>query len=191
MHELILYAGLGILFFGAIGIIMTAFRTNVLWGLGVFIPPITLVYVFSHWQEAKGPFKTLTLGALLIAGFAYMNGGMAAITTVNTPVSHSTLSEPDAPPTAVSQVKATILAAPTVDRMNQPSVSFAPPVHVTRKVSTSNSNVKSASFTCDGRRHCSQMTSCAEAKYFLKNCPNTKMDGDGDGIPCESQWCKG
>ncbi|EHP42850.1 cold-shock DNA-binding protein family protein [Cupriavidus basilensis OR16] len=44
-------------------------------------------------------------------------------------------------------------------------------------------------FQCDGRTHCSQMTSCKEATYFLKNCPNTKMDGDGDGIPCESQWC--
>jgi hypothetical protein len=45
-------------------------------------------------------------------------------------------------------------------------------------------------FRCDGRTHCSQMTSCAEATFFLKNCPGTKMDGDGDGVPCENQWCK-
>ena len=44
-------------------------------------------------------------------------------------------------------------------------------------------------FSCDGRTHCSQMTSCAEAKYFLANCPGVKMDGDRDGIPCEEQWC--
>ena len=43
-------------------------------------------------------------------------------------------------------------------------------------------------FQCDGREHCSQMTSYEEAVYFLKHCPNTKMDGDGDGIPCESQF---
>lgn len=42
---------------------------------------------------------------------------------------------------------------------------------------------------CDGRTYCSQMTSCAEAKFFLKNCPGTQMDGDGDGVPCEQQWC--
>lgn len=42
---------------------------------------------------------------------------------------------------------------------------------------------------CDGRTHCSQMTSCEEAKFFLANCPNTEMDGDHDGTPCESQWC--
>ena len=45
-------------------------------------------------------------------------------------------------------------------------------------------------YRCDGRQHCSQMTSCAEATFFLKNCPNTKMDGDMDGIPCEEQWCR-
>ncbi len=42
---------------------------------------------------------------------------------------------------------------------------------------------------CDGRTMCSQMTSCSEAKWFINNCPLTKMDGDHDGIPCESQWC--
>ena len=48
-----------------------------------------------------------------------------------------------------------------------------------------------ASFSCDGRRHCSQMTSCAEATFFLRHCPDTRMDGDNDGIPCEEQWCSG
>ncbi|WDZ51962.1 cold shock domain-containing protein [Acinetobacter vivianii] len=43
-------------------------------------------------------------------------------------------------------------------------------------------------FQCDGREHCSQMSSYEEALFFLKNCPNTKMDGDGDGIPCERQF---
>jgi len=44
-------------------------------------------------------------------------------------------------------------------------------------------------FTCDGRIYCSQMTSCAEAEYFLEHCPGVKMDGGGDGVPCERQWC--
>lgn len=46
-----------------------------------------------------------------------------------------------------------------------------------------------ADFRCDGRTHCSQMTSCAEATYFIQHCPNTKMDGNNDGVPCERQWC--
>ena len=51
-------------------------------------------------------------------------------------------------------------------------------------------NPSGSGFRCDGRTYCSQMTSCAEATYFLKNCPGTKMDGNNDGIPCEKQWCK-
>ena len=44
-------------------------------------------------------------------------------------------------------------------------------------------------YSCQGKVYCSEMTSCDEAKFYLRNCPNTQMDGDGDGIPCESQWC--
>jgi cold shock CspA family protein len=50
---------------------------------------------------------------------------------------------------------------------------------------------ESSGFKCDGRTYCSQMTSCKEAKYFLNSCPGVKMDGNGDGIPCEQQWCTG
>lgn len=50
--------------------------------------------------------------------------------------------------------------------------------------------VNSTSIKCDGRTQCSQMTSCAEAEYFLKNCPGVEMDGNNDGEPCEQQWCR-
>jgi cold shock CspA family protein len=49
---------------------------------------------------------------------------------------------------------------------------------------------QSSRFSCDGRTTCSQMTSCDEATFFLENCPNTRMDGNHDGEPCETQWCK-
>lgn len=45
---------------------------------------------------------------------------------------------------------------------------------------------KSNNFSCDGRQYCSQMRSRAEAEFFIRNCPNTKMDGDNDGDPCEN-----
>ena len=61
---------------------------------------------------------------------------------------------------------------------------------VNRGRTTSEVLSNSGPFKCDGRTYCSQMTSCEEAKFFLKNCPNTKMDGNHDGIPCERQWCK-
>ncbi|WP_330565853.1 excalibur calcium-binding domain-containing protein [Pseudomonas yamanorum] len=49
--------------------------------------------------------------------------------------------------------------------------------------------VAPSGFKCDGRKYCSQMTSCLEAKTFLSNCPGMQMDGDNDGVPCERQWC--
>lgn len=47
----------------------------------------------------------------------------------------------------------------------------------------------SAGRRCDGRTQCSQMTSCAEATWFINHCPGTQMDGNHDGVPCEQQWC--
>jgi hypothetical protein len=47
-----------------------------------------------------------------------------------------------------------------------------------------------SAYRCDGRTSCTQMRSCEEATFFLQNCPGTKMDGDGDGIPCERQHCQ-
>jgi len=45
-------------------------------------------------------------------------------------------------------------------------------------------------FSCEGKTRCPQMASCEEATFYIQHCPNTEMDGDGDGVPCESQWCK-
>lgn len=51
------------------------------------------------------------------------------------------------------------------------------------------SPVDQSHYSCDGRQYCSQMSSCKEAMFFIQNCPNTKMDGNHDGIPCERQHC--
>ena len=48
---------------------------------------------------------------------------------------------------------------------------------------------KTTASGCDGRTHCSQMRSCADAQTQMR-CPNAAMDGDRDGIPCERQWCE-
>lgn len=61
----------------------------------------------------------------------------------------------------------------------------APAVTVSREPLS----VSIESFKCDGRTRCTQLSSCAEARYFLKNCPNVQLDGDHDGEPCEGHWC--
>jgi hypothetical protein len=45
-------------------------------------------------------------------------------------------------------------------------------------------------YACAGKTTCGQMRSCAEARYYLKNCPDVEIDGDFDGEPCEEQWCR-
>ena len=47
-----------------------------------------------------------------------------------------------------------------------------------------------SAFQCQPKKtYCSQVSSCAEAQFHQSNCGGTRMDGDGDGIPCEEQWC--
>lgn len=71
------------------------------------------------------------------------------------------------------------LAAP--QSATAPDYSAEPPVIASRAAPEE--------FHCDGRVRCSQMRSCEEARYFLQHCSGVKMDGDGDGIPCEREWC--
>lgn len=98
-------------------------------------------------------FKLQVLGILVIAAFAYMNGGVSSVTAKAPELTKLKLSEPV-------------------------SSSFADP------------RLSEKRFSCDGRKYCSQMTSCEEATYFVRHCPNTKMDGNNDGVPCERQWCR-
>jgi endonuclease YncB( thermonuclease family) len=41
-------------------------------------------------------------------------------------------------------------------------------------------------FTCGTKRYCSQMKSGLEAEYYLFQCGVKSLDGDKDGVPCES-----
>ena len=73
----------------------------------------------------------------------------------------------------------------------QAKSAVTPTVIVTQVQSQQTSRVPkkiTPKFHCDGRQHCSQMRSYEEAKFFLNHCPNTKMDGDRDGVPCERQF---
>lgn len=41
-------------------------------------------------------------------------------------------------------------------------------------------------FQCGAKRTCGQMASCAEARFHLTQCGLSRLDKDGDGVPCES-----
>ncbi|MDF1818221.1 MAG: excalibur calcium-binding domain-containing protein [Immundisolibacteraceae bacterium] len=147
---MLLYAGLGMFIIGGIGFLITAFKTHILWGLGVLlIAPVAIIYLIVHWQDGKRPFKLQIFGLLIIIASAYMNGGVTL-------------------PSSVRSSLASIGNSTSV-------ISWG-----------DSSTIQNQKFTCDGRQYCSQMRSRAEAEFFVRNCPNTKMDGDRDGVPCEN-----
>ena len=41
-------------------------------------------------------------------------------------------------------------------------------------------------FACAGKTTCGQMSSCAEAEFYLNTCGVSRLDGDKDGVPCET-----
>ena len=44
---------------------------------------------------------------------------------------------------------------------------------------------ESAGFAC-GKTYCREMRSCAEARFHLAQCGLARLDGDRDGVPCET-----
>ncbi len=43
----------------------------------------------------------------------------------------------------------------------------------------------SSGYSCSGKVYCREMTSCAEARFYLEQCGLSRLDGDSDGVPCE------
>ena len=41
-------------------------------------------------------------------------------------------------------------------------------------------------FSCEDTKYCKEMRSCAEAKFHLNECGESRLDRDGDGVPCEN-----
>jgi micrococcal nuclease len=50
----------------------------------------------------------------------------------------------------------------------------------------SNNNSGSNNYSCDGKTKCGQMNSCEEAYFYLNSCGLDRLDGDSDGVPCET-----
>lgn len=44
----------------------------------------------------------------------------------------------------------------------------------------------SSGFSCGAKQYCREMTSCAEARFYLNQCGLARLDGDRDGVPCET-----
>ena len=122
---------------------------------------------------SKRPIVVVVLLLIALGGFSYFMYQPANDQTAepqSASPAKSTEPEPQASAPKPTKRPRQQASVPVVER-STPELQVSPP------------------YQCDGRTRCSQMTSCAEAMFFLRNCPGTEMDGDGDGVPCEQQWC--
>ena len=79
MSGILVLAGLGFMALGFILILVAAFKESILWGLGcLFIHLVILVFVFTHWEEAKSGFLLFLGGLGAIVAGAMMGGGLKA-----------------------------------------------------------------------------------------------------------------
>jgi hypothetical protein len=124
----------------------------------------------SEYQPSRRAVTILVVVVVIAVGafayYCYRFVERQAVAQQSAPAAPITTPEPEASPSVAANKK-------------RESQAYAPPVEITTP----------EQYRCDGRTRCSQMTSCDEATFFLRNCPGTQMDGDSDGIPCEEQWC--
>lgn len=138
-------SGFAIFILGSLWYVITAFRVSLWWGLGnIFVPFVSIIFLFVHWKMAIKPFLVSLLGIIVIFSSLYFLPLLGYSTKT------------------VSSSKSTSIVK---------------------------KNTSTSTFQCNGKIYCSEMKSCNEAKFYLNNCPGTKLDGNHDGVPCEKQWC--
>ena len=140
----------------------------------------------SEYQPSRRAIIILVFLVVIAAGafayYCYQFVERQAVVRQSPPAAPIMTPEPEVSPSIEASKKRTS-APPTISTTPEPQKEF-PSEPISMPVPPD-----SAQYRCDGRMHCSQMTSCDEAKFFLRTCPGTQMDGDSDGIPCEQQWC--
>ena len=67
------------------------------------------------------------------------------------------------------------------------SVTVSPAIYYNPEApDTSANGSDSIDFSCNSKMTCSAMNSCEEASFYLNSCGISRLDSDGDGVPCES-----
>ncbi|HBS77698.1 MAG TPA: MFS transporter, partial [Pseudomonas sp.] len=73
MDALLILGGLLLILAGLIWLVVLAFGTGLLWGVGSLLPPVTLVYVARHWMVARKAVGLSGLGVIpLVVGFTLL-----------------------------------------------------------------------------------------------------------------------
>jgi glutaredoxin len=73
---LFIVGGIGAVFYviGGVMMLITIFRTHILWGLACcFLPLAGLIYLFRHWGEVKSAFLMNFIGGTVMVGALFMH----------------------------------------------------------------------------------------------------------------------
>ncbi|WP_308680933.1 cold shock domain-containing protein [Xanthomonas arboricola] len=129
------------------------------------------------------PHRSLGLGKVMLlllvagaGGYAYLSRDALLPAPAPTETASAAPAPAPAPATRTLPDRAALQSSPAIT----PAAAAG---------TTSATTAPTPHYSCGGRKHCSQMTSCDDATWVLRNCPDTTMDGDHDGVPCEQQWC--
>jgi endonuclease YncB( thermonuclease family) len=90
------------------------------------------------------------------------------------------------PRTKTSAQKLTRRSSAISTRLISARSSAAPRRSSSTNRSTARTSNRQTSGRCGTKRYCGEMNSCREAVYYLNQCGVYRLDGDGDGVPCES-----
>lgn len=157
-------------------------------------PSILNTVVKHNWSRRDAGFVMggLTLGLFVLTGLTNQSvNGKSDIKqdqNISTPivtVSSTSTPIPTIPPTQI--VEPTTIPTVKVKPTIQPTkIQSAPQTNSFMQQSPQSQAPASSGFSCSGKTKCGQMNSCAEAKYYLNTCGVSRLDGDDDGVPCES-----
>ena len=64
---------------------------------------------------------------------------------------------------------------------------LAPDTNMSLAQPLEGAQIVSAAWSCAPRKTCGKIGSCEEAVWYLRNCSwGYRLDGDSDGVPCET-----
>jgi hypothetical protein len=86
-----------------------------------------------------------------------------------------------------SRIVATAPCWVSSDFLSQVQPPFpTPSPEIQRLVSPPRSTSSAPNRSCGAAPYCYEMSSCAEAQFYYRECGVGRLDGDNDGVPCES-----
>ncbi|KFN43471.1 hypothetical protein [Arenimonas oryziterrae] len=73
---------------GGIWILVNAFKTSILWGLGsLFVPFVSLIFAIMHWEQNKKPFLICIAGIVVMVLGIFMGAGAGMMAAQQMPTS--------------------------------------------------------------------------------------------------------